>query len=406
MTVKAVPLSQILEFIRGITFKPDDKVEPYSEGSVVCMRTKNIQTTLDDSDVLAVPEEFIKRDEQYLEEGDLLISSANSWELVGKTVRVPALDHKCTAGGFISILRPLREQVDPDYLFRFIMHKETQHKIRHLGRQTTNISNLDRKRFLKLEIPLPPLPVQKQIAAVLEKANTLRDQCQQMEQELDTLAQSVFLELFGDPVSNPNNWVTKKLKDIVSIQSGATPSKAIDDFWKGNFPWVSPKDMKSTYISNSIDHISESVFKETNLKRISRDTILIVVRGMILVHTVPLAITIKDVSINQDIKAMKVQDDSIEPLYLLWCLKSQHDHILSKVSTAAHGTKRLDMPDLVGLNICVPPIGIQGKFVEVIKKLDEKLTLAKASVSEHESIFHSLMQRAFKDQLMLKEANE
>lgn len=291
------------------------------------------------------------------------------------------------------LLEPIVE-ADKKYLFYYLkqLRLESAGYSRHY-------------KFLKeTYIPLPPLEIQKQVAAVLEKADTLRGQCQQMEQELNTLAQSVFLELFGDPVSNPNNWVTKKLKDIVSIQSGATPSKANDDFWKGNFPWVSPKDMKSTYISNSIDHISESVFKETNLKRISRDTILIVVRGMILVHTVPLAITIKDVSINQDIKAMKVLDDSIEPLYLLWCLKSQHDHILSKVSTAAHGTKRLDMPDLVGLDICVPPIGIQGKFVEVIKKLDEQLTLAKASVSEHESIFHSLMQRAFKGKLELKGA--
>lgn len=271
------------------------------------------------------------------------------------------------------------------------------------GFKGAGLKHISKAYISKIEIPLPPLFVQKQIAAVLEKADTLRCQCQQMEQELNTLVQSMFLELFGDPVSNPNNWVTKKLKDIVSIQSGATPSKGNDDFWKGNFPWVSPKDMKATYISNSIDHISESAFKETNLKRISRDTILIVVRGMILVHTVPLAITIKDISINQDIKAMKVLDDSIEPLYLLWCLKSQHDHILSKVSTAAHGTKRLDMPDLVGLDICVPPIGIQGRFVEMIKKLDEQLTLARASVSDHESIFHSLMQRAFKGELDLKD---
>jgi type I restriction enzyme S subunit len=87
----------------------------------------------------------------------------------------------------------------------------------------------------------------------------------------------------------------------------------------------------------------------------------------------------------------------------LWCLKSQHDHILGKVSTAAHGTKRLDMPDLVGLDICIPPHSIQQKFVGIIRKLDEQLTVSKTSVSDHESIFQSLMQRAFKGELELKD---
>ncbi|WP_435275096.1 restriction endonuclease subunit S [Psychrobium sp. nBUS_13] len=403
MSIKSVPLSQVLDFIRGITFKPEDKVVPRSQGSAICMRTKNIQVELEESDVLAVPEKFIKRDEQYLEEGDLLISSANSWELVGKAVRVPKLNYKCTAGGFISILRPIREQVDPDYLFRFIMHKETQHKIRHLGRQTTNISNLDRKRFLKLEIPLPSLPVQKQIAAALEKADTLRGQCQQMEQELNTLAQSVFLDMFGDPVTNPKGWKTEKLNNLVSICSGATPSKSNELFWKGKFPWVSPKDMKYNYIIDSIDHVSEIVFEETNLKRIDDNTILIVVRGMILVHTVPIAITKANVSINQDIKALKVVHDEVEPVYLLWCLKSQHDHILSKVSTAAHGTKRLDMPDLIGLNVTIPRKEMQQKFCRLIETLDEQLRFSKAAVKSHDGLFNSLMQRAFKGELTLKD---
>lgn len=308
-----------------------------------------------------------------------------------------------TSGDCLVVTPKNLEKVYLKFVFYFFIGNM---RVLEKGFKGAGLKHISKAYISKIEIPLPSLSVQKQIAAVLEKADTLRSQCQQMGQELNTLAQSIFLELFGDPVSNPNNWETRKLNDIVSIQSGATPSKSNDSFWKGNFPWVSPKDMKSTYISNSIDHISENVFKETNLKRISKNTILIVVRGMILVHTVPLAITTKDISINQDIKAMKVLEDSIEPLYLLWCLKSQHDHILGKVSTAAHGTKRLDMPDLVRLDICVPPNSIQQKFVDIIKKLDEQLILSKTSISDHESIFHSLMQHAFKDELKLKEPNE
>jgi type I restriction enzyme S subunit len=393
-----VELGSVLKVVGGYAFKSKEFVE---DGFPIIRITNIDGINVNLEKAAKVPEEIIKGKERFrVNSGDILI--AMSGATTGKLGVVPErvsqvyLNQRVGKFDFDSI------KLHNKFLYYFLLSDVCQTQINALaaGAAQPNISG---GQIESIMIPLPPLTVQKQIAAALEKSDTLRGQCQKMEQELNTLAQSVFLELFGDPVSNPNNWELKKLKDIVSIQSGATPSKANDSFWKGDFPWVSPKDMKSTYISNSIDHISESVFKETNLKRISINTILIVVRGMILVHTVPLAMTTKDVSINQDIKAMKVLDDSLEPLYLLWCLKSQHDHILGKVSTAAHGTKRLDMPDLVGLDICIPPQSIQQKFVEIIRKLDEQLTVSKTSVSDHESIFNSLMQRAFKGELEFKD---
>lgn len=80
----SVPLGEVASFIRGITFKPEDVVPVGSSGSVACMRTKNVQSDLDLSDVWGIPEGLVKRSDQYLTAGDLLVSSANSWNLVGK----------------------------------------------------------------------------------------------------------------------------------------------------------------------------------------------------------------------------------------------------------------------------------------------------------------------------------
>ncbi|MFY8285044.1 restriction endonuclease subunit S [Pseudoalteromonas sp. SSMSWG5] len=283
------------------------------------------------------------------------------------------------------------------YFFLGNMH------ILEAGFKGAGLKHISKAYISNIKIPLPPLALQKQIAAVLEKADTLRSQCRQMEQELNILAQSVFLDMFGDPVTNPKGWNSEKLSQLASVQSGATPSKSNELYWSGNYPWVSPKDMKSTYISDSIDHISEVVFEETNLKKIAKDTILVVVRGMILAHTVPIALTKSNVSINQDIKALFISREEVLPLYLLWCLKSQHCNILQKVSTAAHGTKRLDMPDLVGLDICVPPIEFQQKFVSIIQQYDAQLSISRELTGQYQSLFESLMQRAFKGELQLKD---
>lgn len=401
--IKHVALSEVLSFYRGITFKPEDKVDVGSDNSVVCLRTKNIQKVLDESDLLAVPDSFVKHEHLYVKPGDILISTANSWELVGKCVRVQKTIHKSTIGGFISLLRPKTNLIDADYLYRFLSMEETQFKIRRLGKKTTNISNMDRVRFLNLQIPLPPIKNQKKIADILEKADQLRKDCQQMNQELNNLAQSVFFDMFGDPVSNPKGWETTKLSKLVSVISGATPSKSNDSYWNGDIPWVSPKDMKVREISDSIDHVSESAFQETNLKSIEVDSILIVVRGMILAHTVPLAITRKVISINQDIKALSVKSESISSEFLLSVLAGMHSHLLNLISTSAHGTKKMEMDNLMNLNIIIPSKETQKKYISILSNIGDLICNCEKELELYQNNYNALMQKAFKGELQLKE---
>jgi type I restriction enzyme S subunit len=138
------------------------------------MRTRNVQEVLDETDLIAVPANFVKRQELFLREGDVLISSANSWNLVGKVVQVPSLPYPATAGGFIAIVRAKNGAIDPQYLYRWLTADTTQAAIRACGRQTTNISNLSVPQFLALPIDIPSHQEQKRIASILDKASSLR----------------------------------------------------------------------------------------------------------------------------------------------------------------------------------------------------------------------------------------
>ena len=119
------PLEEVARIIRGITFKPDDVISPNDENAVVCFRTKNVQQSLDESDLIAVPPEFVNREDQNVRNGDILVSSANSWNLVGKCCYVPELNYKATAGGFISILRGDSEKIDSRYLYHWFSSPDT-----------------------------------------------------------------------------------------------------------------------------------------------------------------------------------------------------------------------------------------------------------------------------------------
>ena len=222
--MSAVRLGDHAKLIRGITFKPVDKCDPHDERTVVCMRTKNVQATLDASDLIAVPRNLVKNSEKMLSTGDILVSSANSWNLVGKCCQVPTLQYPSTAGAFISILRPKTEQLESSYLYRWFSSVEIQRRLRSFANQTTNISNLNHKKTLELQIPLPPLPEQKRIAGILDAADALRAKRRDALAQLDTLLQSTFLDMFGDPVTNPMGWEIEEFDNwLKNIDSGWSP---------------------------------------------------------------------------------------------------------------------------------------------------------------------------------------
>lgn len=216
MTHPNPKLGDVAEFIRGITFKPDDVVPLHAEDAVVCMRTKNVQSVLDCDDLLAVPSQFVRRQDQYLSEGDILVSSANSWNLVGKCCWVPALPWRAAFGGFISVLRGNSARVDRRYLYWWFASGRTQALLRSFGQKTTNISNLNIERCLQLDVPLPSLPEQRRIATILDKAEILRTKRHEALAQIDRLTQSIFVEMFGDPLTNPNRWERKRLHELVA----------------------------------------------------------------------------------------------------------------------------------------------------------------------------------------------
>jgi type I restriction enzyme, S subunit len=251
----------------------------------------------------------------------------------------------------------------------------------------------------RIEIPVSnSIDEQRGVAEILNRAENIRRKRGQALHLANGLLKSVFLEMFGDPVVNPRGLRQKPLDKCARFISGATPSKSNPVFWEGEFPWVSPKDMKVDTIYDAQDHISEFVFERTNLKRIQPGTPLIVVRGMILDHTVPMAIAGSELAINQDMKAIEFED-GIDPLFGYWCLKVQHSEILGRVSTAAHGTKRLDTENLGAVPVSIPTDEQQRLFVSTVKKFNGARSGMEKAASEAKNMFDALSQCAFRGEL-------
>ncbi|MEH6540873.1 restriction endonuclease subunit S [Halopseudomonas sp.] len=394
--MKSVRLGDIATLVRGVSFSKEEGNLLSEKGYLPVIRAGSIQESLLlHEGQIWVPARKIKSSQKIRTDDIVMCTSSGSSDLVGKCARSTE-DFEGSFGAFCAGIRAHQEKASPSYLYHFLC--SPVFKVWTRASSGANIKNIRVSELAEFQVPLPSLPEQKRIAAILDKAYAIRRKRRQAIQLADDFLRAVFLDMFGDPVTNPKGWKTACLEELVKVVSGATPSKSNDAYWAGEFPWVSPKDMKSVEISSSIDHVNQVVFERENLKKLPVGSVLIVVRGMILAHTVPVGITTTEVAINQDIKAF-VSSGRVLPEFLLWFLLSQHANLLSKVTTAAHGTKRFDMVDLLGLPVFVPDIGAQRKFVSIVGSYKETLAELDWSHKNALQIFNSLSQKAFSGQL-------
>lgn len=167
----------------------------------------------------------------------------------------------------------------------------------------------------------------------------------------------------------PRHWDVKRLRFLMTMSGGLTPSKSIAAYWDGDIPWVTPKDLKTERIIASIDTLTDEVLKATTLRLYPAGNVLIVVRGMILAHTFPVGVNDVPVTVNQD---MKVLDTSMNPEYLALLLRGIQDMIFSIVEESAHGTKVLRTDLLKNVILPVPPRAEQNEIVAEVKNVTQR----------------------------------
>jgi len=370
--IAVAALGDLAEFIRGVTFKPEQVSTPDDVEAVACLRTKNVQAQLETSDLVFVPRSVVKNEAQMVRHGDIVISSANSWNLVGKSSWVGDLDFEAAIGGFICLLRVTRDDVDARYLYRWFSSPRIQAIVRSFGQKTTNISNLNLGRARELEVPLPPLPEQRRIAAILDQADELRSKRRRALTLLDELADSVFVDMFG---KNKSGLSSVALGDLVSFSSGRfLPAKKMVE--GGDVP---------VFGGNGINgHHDEAMF----------DVPQIVV-GRVgaycgVVHGTPAKSWVTD-----------------NALIARWDSKIFHFDYLRDVLTQSKlnalasqsGQPLISAGRIAGVQIAVPSMALQLEYSVRIKEIQHVGNALQIQLESFGELFVSLQHRAFRGEL-------
>lgn len=408
-------LQNVCEIRSGIAWDKDQEADSPEDGSIPVIKINNVQDGyLDLEEVLHLNEvtesefEANKARKNWL----LVIGSNGSGERVGHCGLIEH-DMEFVFASFLYGIKSDPTHILPRFLYYSLNRPEVQKRLTSFTAGSTSLKNLNKSTLTNLVVPTPPLEEQRKIASVLytvdkviQKTEEIIDQRERvrtaLQQELfrrgieldgsfrpqPSEAPSLFVERHSRTI--PAHWDVEKLGDIGEWVSGKTPSRSEPAFWGGTVPWITAKDMKTLYVMESEDNITKRAIEE-GAKVVSSRSVLVLVRGMILDHTLPVVRPMTDSSFNQDVKAI-LPDESIDPDYLAYWLKAHSNEVLALVTSASHGTKRLATEAFGNLAIPVPPIDEQKSMVERLRTIDELNFKDQAYKARIERLKRALMQ--------------
>ncbi len=185
-------------------------------------------------------------------------------------------------------------------------------------------------------------------------------------------------------------WRKEELGTLVTFRSGGTPSKTNSAYWGGDFPWITARDLKTFYLENSQERITE--LGSRNGTRIANEgSLLILVRGMTLKKDVPVCLATRPVAFNQDVKALETR--GINPVYLGYFLVSRKSALMRLVSEAGHGTGTLQTDLLASFPILFPSLSEQEAIAGSLRIWDCAVAIIECLIAAKLKLRKGLMQK-------------
>lgn len=300
--------------------------------------------------------------------GDVIFGRRRAYQ---RKLAVAEFDGICSAHAMVVRAKP--KMILPEFLPFFLQSDMFMERAIEIS--VGSLSPTINWKTLKVqEFPLPPLDEQKRIAEILWAADEAVEKWTEAYLQAESALNSTRSQILHEFSQTE---VCVSLKDVGRWVSGGTPSRSRSDFWNGDFPWVSPKDMKQDVISDSEEKLTDTALNG-RVTILPSESILIVVRGMILAHTFPVALTGREVTFNQDMKGIIPNSDFSAEFVFHW-FKDNSTRILQATEESTHGTKRLATDVLYGMQIPKPSTVKQEMAVTAFETFRTKL----AEISEH-----------------------
>ena len=405
---QSIPLGDICEFVRGPfggSLKKDDFV---NEGYAVYEQQHAIYNQFEKIRYFVGESKYRDMERFVLNPGDLIMSCSGT---MGKVAIVPDGIPDGIINQALLKITP-SSLIDINYLKYWMESKSFQNTLSDNSHGAA-IKNVASVKILKaLRIPLPSLAEQKRIAAILDKADTLRRKRQQAIDLADKFLRAVFLDMFGDPVTNPKGWDVKPLKELsIKVSSGSTPkggSRVYVDkgitFFRSQNVWKNDIRLDDVAFIDQATHVS---LKKSSLKH---KDILMTKTGRFNTENSSLgraALFLGEddsANVNGHVYLIRLKENILHEFIVFILTSNEYRDHIRNVCVGGIDKRQLNKDHIENFPIICPPENLQAEFMNKLNAIHKIQRSAILSLKEVNPLFDSLSQKAFKGELSRKNA--
>ncbi|MDO8870543.1 MAG: restriction endonuclease subunit S [Methanobacteriaceae archaeon] len=331
--------------------------------------------------------EIGKKKVRLLPKGSVLVSC------IGNIGKIAISDCELCTNQQINSIIPNKDIVDPIFLYYAI--KRMKPYLEKIASSAV-VPLLNKNDFSKVNIKLPPLETQKKIVEILEKAEKLKEWRAEVDELADEYLKSVFLEMFGNPLTNSKGWNLKELKEFGEIKTGNTPSRKISEYYGDYIEWIKSDNINTpfTYLTTSEERLSKEGSKVAR----------IVPKGSILVTCIAgsisclgnVAVTDRNVAFNQQINS--ITPKGVNELFLYHLILYTKHYLQNFSRSALKGI--INKTTFESIPMIYPPNELQEQFGKIVQQVETLKTHQTQSKQKIDNLFNTLMQKAFKGELV------
>ncbi len=352
----------------------------------------------------------------YFERGDVLVGKITPSFENGKQALVHEL---ATPFGYATTeVIPLHRRSpehDPRLLFFYLLHPEVRQYVAERMEGSTGRQRVPERVLLDLPMPTLEHADQDAIADALESIQYARANeavCERVTREVKRAAMRVLFTrgLRGEPQKEtpvgplPTSWVVRPIRELSHIWSGGTPRKSVAEYWNGDIPWVSGKDLKSSVLDDSIDHVTAEAIRAGS-RLAPRDAVLILVRGMGLAKDLPISVISRPMAFNQDVKAL-VSRGNLSGYFLRSAIYSGKDRLLAKIVPSAHGTMTLNLNDIETFLVPCPTDLAEAEDIDsILRAIDGKIDVHRRKRRMLKELFEILLHKLMTGEVRVADLN-
>jgi type I restriction enzyme S subunit len=310
----------------------------------------------------------------------------------------------CIHDGWLVLKPRNRKVVDQDYMYHLLSSDPIYRKF--AGRASgSTVKNLNAEIVSSIEIKLPPLKEQRRIAAIMDKADSLRHQRKRALDLVDSLTPSIFFEMFGSKIKSspvsikpkianlPAGWEWRQLTDVARLATGHTPDRKRPSYWNGDVPWLSLSDIRA--LDGKVALSTRECVTEEGIENSSS---VLLPKGTVCFSRTAsvgfVAVMGRPMGTSQDFVNW-VCGSALNSIYLMWALIVARKELLSLASGSTHRT--IYFPTVEQFHVLIPPLVLQERFAKLARQILDRRS--KLDASPLNALFTSLQSHAFSGQL-------